>query len=178
MTNKSLLPCMVKKSTLQKKKKYKQGTTSLDSFANRSSGCHKVRCSAPYLLRTEICETPSGWRRPGQQPCITSYKRRTRLFLPFHPPPPPTRHYALPPHPRATSLTLFIRLHVCTLSSLSDELRLGGERGGLGGESELNAVLKGVSQLCLIFQKPNPPSQHPQATNEKMETAFCLERAA
>lgn len=43
--------------------------------------------------------------------------------------------------PRATSLTLFIGLHVCTLSSLTDELRLEGERGGVGGEAE--CCLKG-----------------------------------
>lgn len=35
--------------------------------------------------------------------------------------------------PCTTSLTLSIGLHVCTLSSLTDELRLEGERGGMGG---------------------------------------------
>lgn len=88
---------------------------------------------------------------------------------------PPFTSYSTPyPHgpPRAISASLFIRPHVCSSSSLSDELRLGvrGEpwgRGVGGWAWGLENVLKGVSLLRLIFQKHNPPSQHPQATERE-----------
>lgn len=131
MTNNSLLPCMVKKVPCKKKnkKQYKQGTTSLDSFANRSSGCHKVQCSAPYLLTTKICETPSGWRQPGQPPCITSYKRRTRLFLSFHP------QLVPPSHPTAGPLlSLFSSVFTsvpCLPCQMSSDLGVEGKVWGM-----------------------------------------------
>lgn len=91
--------------------------------------------------------------------------QREALFLPFSP-----RRF--PPCPFFLSarllvcLRLFIRRHVCTLTSLLDELRQGKKK---------NRCLEGSFVALSHLSEAQPPSQHPQAMSEKMETAFCLE---
>lgn len=130
-----------------------KSTTSLDSFADQSSGCHTVWCCAArqdvswgqrYVRwhqgksRLEICHVE----------LHTKDEERWVLCL------------VLPPH-YSLFFVFVSRSHVF-----------------LRWAPKIEALCwwcpEGIFVFCLIFQRPSQP---PRARNEKMETLFCVSKA-
>lgn len=151
-THNSLWPCMVRKFPHTHTKK---STTSLDSFADQSSGCHTIRC---YAARRD-----ASW---GQR-CVTWHRGKSSLeichvqlctkdsFSPFV-------HFHLLPffllllcfH---SSIFLFFYIHLSHMST-----------------KEWGSVLCPEGNFVVLSHLPTSNSQPPRATSEKMETVFCL----
>lgn len=152
-THNSLWPCMVRKFPHT----HKKSTTSLDSFADQSSGCHTIRC---YAARRD-----ASW---GQR-CVAWHRGKSSLeichvqlctkdsFSPFV-------HFHLLPFFLLVFFCVFILpyfyffyIHLSHTST-----------------KEWGSVLCPEGNFVILSHLPTSNSQPPRATSEKMETVFCL----
>lgn len=152
---------MVRKAP--RKKKFLKSITSLDSFANQSSGCHTIWCYAArqyaswgqrYVRwhqgkgRLEICHVQlhtieeEQWVLFHVLPCVLSFSQPVFLYFFIFP-----------------SVSMSI-LQAFLSSSKKWDLRSWCPEGSFVTLSHLSQV--------------QPPSSLPRARNEKMESAFCL----